>query len=302
MTGQDELYASAHPEPELLAEYADGEMDDERTRPVAAHLQTCARCRSEVESYGSMAALLSNLPQRPAPRSFALDELVVRRERRAPIWPAWASLAASIVLAIGMINALGGLSGGGMSASLTAGSTTPDAADQGGLGGTEAGQQQGDAAIAPGVAQNAEPAQDTGAGAEATSAAGEPAARESKESPVQETDGAQRESGRPTVQTAKAVDRSVSGGFGASALPSPIATLVADTPAIADALTSPTPVTRVEFVAPTVTPVLVRDTPPASEVAFGDGAGNGLLALLLGAMSALTFAFSAYFFVRARTA
>ncbi|MDQ3328717.1 MAG: hypothetical protein M3506_09370 [Chloroflexota bacterium] len=294
MTRQEELYAGAHPEPELLAEYADAQMDDERARPVAAHLLTCTRCQAEVESYGALTALLGNLPQRPAPRSFALDELAVRRQRRAPVWPAWASLAASIVLAIGMINALGG----GMGAGMTAGSTTNDAAEQ--SGGAGAGQPQGDAAMAPGVAENAEPAQDTGVGAEATTAS-EPVSQESKESRTQETDGAPREAGRPTVPAAKAVDRSVSGGLGAPALPSPIATLVADTPAVSEALARPTTVARTAYVAPTVTPLLKRDQSPATEVAY-DGARNGLLALLLGAMSALAFAFSAYFFVRARTA
>jgi hypothetical protein len=51
-----------------------------------------------------------------------------------------------------------------------------------------------------------------------------------------------------------------------------------------------------------VTPVFIRDTPPAFDVAFDNGSGNGLLALILGVMSALAFAFSTYFFVRARTA
>lgn len=302
VTGQDETYASAHPEPEVLAEYAAGEFEEERSRAVAAHVRRCTRCRGEVESYGTMVALLRNLPQFSAPCSFALDELAVRRERRPTIWPAWASLAASIVLAIGMISALGGLPGASDSTMMSAGGSTERAAGQGGSAGAETDQAPSNAASAPGAPESEAPAQDAGTLADATSAAGGAAAQEGAIASGQATTGTSRQAQSVAPKATIATSQSVSGGSDASGQPGPIATLVADTPAVEVALSSPTPVGRAMLVAPTVTPVLMRDTPPASEVAFDNGSGNGLLALLLGMMSALAFAFSAYFFVRARTA
>ncbi len=302
VTGRDEPYAGAHPEPEVLAEYAAGEFEEERAWAVAAHLPTCARCRGEVESYGTMAALLHNLPQFSPPRSFALDELAVRRERRPSTWPAWASLAASIVLAIGMISALGGLPGASDSTMMSTGGSTERAADQGGSAGAEADQPRGNSASAPGAPENGAPAQDADALAGATSVASGPAAQEGAIAPAQATTGVPRQAGSVAPKTPRATSRSVSGGAGASGQPGPIATLIADTPAVEAALSSPTPVRHAVLVAPTMTPVFIRDIPPTSEVAFDNGSGNGLLALLLGVMSALAFAFSAYFFVRARIA
>ncbi len=302
VTGQDEPYAGAHPEPEVLAEYAAGEFEEESAQAVAAHILTCAQCRGEVESYGTMAALLRNLPQRPPPRSFALDELAVRRERRPTIWPAWASLAASIVLAIGMISVLGGLPGASDSTIMSTGGSTERAADQGGSAGAETDQAPSNAASAPGAPENGAPAQDVGALVGATSAAGGAVTQEGAIAPGQATIGTGRQAGSVAPKAPVATSRSVSGGSGASGQPGPIATLIADTPAVEVALSSPTPDVRAMLVAPTVTPVLLPDTPPASDVAFDNGSGNGLLALLLGVMSALAFAFSAYFFVRARTA
>ena len=302
VTGRDEPYTGAHPELEVLAEYAAGDAEEERARAVAAHLPTCARCRGEVESYNTMSAMLRNLPQFSPPRSFALDELAVRRERRPSIWPAWASLAASIVLAIGMISALGGLPGASESAMMGAGGGTQAISDQSTSAGAEADQPRGNSGSAPGAPENEDSGQDTGAVAGATSVTSGSAAQEGAIAPGQATIGTGRQARRVAPKAPQPTSQSVSGGAGASGQPGPVATLVADTPAVGAALNSPTPVRRAVLVAPTVTPVLVRDTPPASEVTFDNGAGNGLLALLLGAMSALAFAFSAYFFVRARTA
>lgn len=52
--------------------FVDGELSGGRLRAFEAHAATCEDCRSAVESARSLKASLQALPQRPAPRSFAL--------------------------------------------------------------------------------------------------------------------------------------------------------------------------------------------------------------------------------------
>lgn len=105
MTWRGGSPAEQHPTDEQLAEYLDGGMSEPDAARIEAHLESCARCEQVLEGFGSMSALLRSLPQYAAPRPFTIDELSARR-KAPPIWSAYASLAASLVLALGMFVAL----------------------------------------------------------------------------------------------------------------------------------------------------------------------------------------------------
>lgn len=110
-----------HPSEEHLAEYRDGQMSEETARPISAHVEHCAQCRQVLDGYAAMLGLLDMLPQYPVPRSFAVDDISVWRKTR-PIWPAYASLAASIVFALAMLGSIlvsvaSGLNGASMAGS-----------------------------------------------------------------------------------------------------------------------------------------------------------------------------------------
>ncbi len=57
---------------ELLSDYLDGQLAEETRQQVAAHLETCPRCRADYESLRQTVRLLQQLPMRPVPRSFAI--------------------------------------------------------------------------------------------------------------------------------------------------------------------------------------------------------------------------------------
>lgn len=162
----------AHPASEELAEYAGGEMEGARARVLEAHLEGCERCGREVEEYGSMVGLLARLPMYPAPRSFALDDITARRRPARGAWPAWASLVASIVLALGMLRALIGPSVGGnqMAASVSSGGSGGGASER------ELEARDDGSAVTGGstgaTANQAAPDADTGAATVVTEAAG----------------------------------------------------------------------------------------------------------------------------------
>lgn len=59
---------SVHVSP-LLSAYLDGELSEKERSRVAAHLETCARCREEYEAIRSAAQALSSLPYTSAPAS-----------------------------------------------------------------------------------------------------------------------------------------------------------------------------------------------------------------------------------------
>lgn len=69
---------------ELLDAFRTGELDDERTARVSAHLEGCARCRNELERLGEWAGTVE--------RGFAL-----RREASREREPDWAAQRAAIV-------------------------------------------------------------------------------------------------------------------------------------------------------------------------------------------------------------
>jgi anti-sigma factor RsiW len=102
-----------------LSAYVDDELGHADRLRVAAHLETCARCREEVERFGRLTALLRaadaeessdfrEIPLWPAIErqiggGAAAPRSITERWRRwAPAWarPVWVPLAAAVILAI----------------------------------------------------------------------------------------------------------------------------------------------------------------------------------------------------------
>jgi hypothetical protein len=100
----------AHPD-ELLAEYVDGALDEERRSRVEAHLSRCDRCREEVALAGEGRLSLAALPPVEAPSGLALE---VRRAARttaprAGVWRVAVPVAAAAALIVGAIVVIGSL-------------------------------------------------------------------------------------------------------------------------------------------------------------------------------------------------
>ena len=171
--------AGEHPAPEILERYREGELGCAEARAVAEHVERCAACTMELEQTAEMLRMLSALPQYPAPRSFAVDDLSARRQTRThnrSLWPAYTSLAASIVLALGFFGSLTGGFGasGGPQYASSARNVVESAPNAGGLAedaGAAAGAavdpQTGTSAAADTLVATEAPA-GTGAGAAAT--------------------------------------------------------------------------------------------------------------------------------------
>lgn len=66
-----------------LQVYLDGEIDEERARLVAAHLEECLRCGMEAETYSAIKRCLQRLSGPEAPE--ALERLRVFGERLAEV-------------------------------------------------------------------------------------------------------------------------------------------------------------------------------------------------------------------------
>ncbi len=76
----------------LLTEYMDGRLSGHDVALVDRHIETCAGCSEELESLRSTVRLLNRVPSVPVPRSFAIREADVARERAIPrrwgvLWP-----------------------------------------------------------------------------------------------------------------------------------------------------------------------------------------------------------------------
>jgi len=82
---------------EQLSAYLDGELDEARRGPVAAHLKGCAACRRELELVTALDLALGDLSA-PAPPDLA-GRVLARLPRRRAWWQNLA-LAASLVLGI----------------------------------------------------------------------------------------------------------------------------------------------------------------------------------------------------------
>ena len=100
-----------HPE-ELLAGYVDGSLSGAGRTSVDAHLQTCARCRAEVELADAGRGALRRLPE---PQTPDLAGVVVTEvgglaakeaSARAPRWYRYGGIAAAAVIAVAIAIAL----------------------------------------------------------------------------------------------------------------------------------------------------------------------------------------------------
>jgi hypothetical protein len=94
-----------HPD-ELLAGFVDGSLSGADRTSVDAHLQTCARCRAEVELAGAGRAALRGLPDPETPdlagtvRAEVGDLVAKEAAARAPRWYRYGGIAAAAVLAV----------------------------------------------------------------------------------------------------------------------------------------------------------------------------------------------------------
>lgn len=93
----------------LLSPYRDGELPEERSRQVAEHLISCARCRAEYEEIRFGATLASSLEPLEAPDSIWPDvqaALARRTDARPKMLGGWLPLAAAaaalIVIAVAL--------------------------------------------------------------------------------------------------------------------------------------------------------------------------------------------------------
>jgi hypothetical protein len=77
-----------HVDADLLSAYLDAQVTATERRRVAAHLEACAACRSELAGLRQTVTLLHALPRIPVPRAFTLAEIQVGRGRPAaqPTW------------------------------------------------------------------------------------------------------------------------------------------------------------------------------------------------------------------------
>jgi anti-sigma factor RsiW len=70
-------------DPERVTGFVDGELDAEATAVVAAHLESCAACRTQAEAERSLCARLRSLPTPDLPAG--LEERVRSQTRRRPV-------------------------------------------------------------------------------------------------------------------------------------------------------------------------------------------------------------------------
>ncbi|MFC1848484.1 anti-sigma factor family protein [Chloroflexota bacterium] len=82
----------------MLSEYLDDRLSNEDRDSVARHIETCEACSKEFETLQMTVRLLNHVPMVPAPRSFALREAEVSKER-APEPRRWGRLSPVPVLA-----------------------------------------------------------------------------------------------------------------------------------------------------------------------------------------------------------
>jgi anti-sigma factor RsiW len=94
-------------QPELLSAMLDGELSESEAAWVAAHLDGCGQCRSELEDLASARAAVRGLPMLDLP-----DEALPDDPRVTRLWPrrvavATMSAAAAAVIAIGALGLVG---------------------------------------------------------------------------------------------------------------------------------------------------------------------------------------------------
>lgn len=138
-----------HPNSETLAEFAFGGLGGGERERVESHVRDCEQCSAEVGQYTAMSGMLAALPEYEPPRSFALSDFDVAAPRRS-LLPAWLSLAASIVLALGMVGAIARSNSGG-GASNSSAQYVSGAASSGGAGQSASESSAGAGGTASGV-------------------------------------------------------------------------------------------------------------------------------------------------------
>lgn len=91
----------------LITEYVDDRLPEATRREFAAHLETCAECRTLVAEEGRLKQMLAALPVVDVPRPFTLSR--APRPMAAPVWlrpVRWATgLAAAVFLVVLGLNA-----------------------------------------------------------------------------------------------------------------------------------------------------------------------------------------------------
>ena len=92
-----------------MSSYLDGQVTEAEGRQVEQHVTACEACRAELEELRATVALLSELPELAAPRSFALQSLPVIVAPPAPVlWGVWATRVASAAAAVFLVALLVG--------------------------------------------------------------------------------------------------------------------------------------------------------------------------------------------------
>lgn len=79
---------SCHQVGEVLQQYLDGHIDDERASRIEQHLEECRRCGMEADTYerikATLAAQRSDIPQESVDRLRAFGERLARGEEPTP--------------------------------------------------------------------------------------------------------------------------------------------------------------------------------------------------------------------------
>ncbi len=77
-----------HLRSQLLSEFIDGRLSEDRRRRVKAHLAACSQCREEMDSLQYAIHLLKEIPAVEPRHAFTLVEAPVRatRPRQVPVW------------------------------------------------------------------------------------------------------------------------------------------------------------------------------------------------------------------------
>ncbi len=314
LLGPDGRSPGSHPAPEELAAFGDRQLGDAETGYVEAHVRGCEQCTAELGEHARMLDMLRQLPELAAPRSFLLDDLAVRRPARS-VWPAWVSLAASVVLALGMIGALQRTNGSPFAASApsehaavvdtTSGEADAPEAAGGAAGGASSGEVQPEAVSTKGAAGVPESVttEESAVGAVAqgepvatitfsTSAAGP---KDAATSPEAAAANPAADSVVATVQAdaigAKTVEPTpgTQGGTASRVTPEESADQSANFPAAV--ATAESPGTGVAYRAGEARP---------DEGRHGAGAADETIPATLGILSVLSFASAIFLFLRAR--
>ena len=95
-----------HPGPDKLSEYLDARLPGGERGRVTEHLESCSRCREELDSLRATISHLRQLPQHTLPRSFTLagppPQIAAGRSDQTRWVPAWAYAGAASLAALAL--------------------------------------------------------------------------------------------------------------------------------------------------------------------------------------------------------